>query len=86
MMTTKQRKHQQHVQFSAYAKRIVKKFCTSNPHEATDEFDYAPSRPEKIRMNLSYAALVTTPVLRSEYSESETENIDLTSEGQSLLT
>jgi hypothetical protein len=37
-------------------------------------------------MNLSYAAAVTTPVPRSEYSESETDNIDLTSEEPSMLT
>jgi hypothetical protein len=37
-------------------------------------------------MNLSYAALATTPVPRSEHSKSETENIDLTSEEPSMLT
>jgi hypothetical protein len=37
-------------------------------------------------MNLSYAAAVTTPAHRSEYSESETDNIDLTSEEPSVLT
>jgi hypothetical protein len=37
-------------------------------------------------MNLSYTAVVTTPVPRSEYSESETEKIDLTSEDPLLLT
>jgi hypothetical protein len=65
---------------------MVNKLCTPNPNEVTDEFDYAPSHPEKRRMNLSYAAVVTTPVPRSEYSESETDNIDLTSEEPSMLT
>jgi hypothetical protein len=37
-------------------------------------------------MNLSYAAIVTTPVPRSEYSEPETENIDFTSEETLMLT
>jgi hypothetical protein len=62
MPTIKLRKSQQHVQFGAYAKRTVKKLCASKPNEATDEFDYSPSRPEKQRVNLSYAAVVTTPV------------------------
>jgi hypothetical protein len=86
MKTSKQRKSQQHVHFGAYSKHRLKKFCTSNPNEATDKFDYAPSRPEKRRMNLSYAAVVPTPVPRSECSESETANINLTSEDTSLLT
>jgi hypothetical protein len=47
MSTTEQRKSQQHVKFGAYAKRMVKKFCTYNPNEATGEFDYAPSLPVK---------------------------------------
>jgi hypothetical protein len=64
---------------------MVKKCCISNPNEATDEFDYAPSRPEKVRMNLSHAAVVKTPVPLSEYSEAKTENIDLTSEDPSML-
>jgi hypothetical protein len=66
--TIEQRKSQQHVKFGAYAKCMVKKFCSSNPNEATDEFDYAPSRPEKRWINLSFAAAVTTPVNRSEYA------------------
>jgi hypothetical protein len=45
--TIEQRKGQQHVQCGAYAKHMVKKVCTPNPNEATYEFDYAPSRPEK---------------------------------------
>jgi hypothetical protein len=59
---TEQRKSQQHVQFCAYAKRMIKKFCTFNPNEARDEFDYAPSPREKQWVSLSYAAVVTTPV------------------------
>jgi hypothetical protein len=45
-----------------------------------------PSHPDKRRMNLSHAAVVTTLAPRSEYSASETENIDLNSEDPSLLT
>jgi hypothetical protein len=86
MSTTKQPKSQQHVQFGAYEKRMVKKLCTSNPNEATNEFDYAPSKPEKRQMNLSYAAVVTTPVSRSEYYEAETEKIDLTLKEPWILT
>jgi hypothetical protein len=37
-------------------------------------------------VNLSYAAVVTTPVSLSEYSEAETENIDLTLEEPLMLT
>jgi tRNA(Leu) C34 or U34 (ribose-2'-O)-methylase TrmL len=73
--TIEQHKSQHHVQFGAYGKFMVKKFCTPNPNEAIDEFNYAPSRPEKQRMNLSYAAAVITPVQGSEYSKSETDNI-----------
>jgi hypothetical protein len=41
-----QRKSQQQIKNGAYAKSLVKKFCATNPNEATDDFDYAPSRPE----------------------------------------
>jgi hypothetical protein len=34
--TIEQRKSQQRVKFGAYAKLMVKKFCSSNPNEATD--------------------------------------------------
>jgi hypothetical protein len=44
--TMDQRKSQQQVKFGAYAKSLVKKFCVVNPNEATEDFDYAPSRPE----------------------------------------
>jgi hypothetical protein len=37
-------------------------------------------------MKISYAAAVTTPVPRPEYSEAETENINLTSKDPSMLT
>jgi hypothetical protein len=84
--TTEQRKSQQHVQFGDYPKRMVKKFCTPNPNEATDEFEYAPSPPEKRRMNLYYTAVVTTSVHRSYSSEFEMDNIvDLTSDEPSMI-
>jgi hypothetical protein len=86
MSTTEQRKNQQNVQFGACAKRMVKKLCTSNLNEATDEFNCAPSRPEKRWMSLSYAEVVTTTVPRSEYSGAETENRDLTLEEPSMPT
>jgi hypothetical protein len=56
--TTDQRKSQQQVKFGAYAKSLVKKFCAVNPNEATEDFDSAPSRPEKRRINVSYATAV----------------------------
>jgi hypothetical protein len=65
---------------------MVKKFCSSNPNEATDEFDYASSRPDKRRINLSYAETVSTPVNHSKYVESEPDNIDLASKEPSILT
>jgi hypothetical protein len=37
-------------------------------------------------MNLFYADVATTPVHRSEYSKSETNNIDLTSDDLSMFT
>jgi hypothetical protein len=84
--TIEQRKSQQHVQFGAYAKLMVKKFCSLNPNEATDEFDYAPSRPEKQRIDISYAAALATPFNRSKYIDSISEDIDLTSKEPSLIT
>jgi hypothetical protein len=84
--TIEQRKSQQHDQFGAYAKFMVKKLFPPNPNEVTDEFDYAPSRQEKRQMNLSYAAVVTTLVQRSFYSESEMDNMNLMSEEPPMLT
>jgi hypothetical protein len=46
---------------------------------------YSPSCPEKRRVNLSYAAVVTNPVNRSKYFESERDNIDLTSDESLML-
>jgi hypothetical protein len=54
--TTDQRKSQHQVNFGAYAKSLVKRFCAANPNEETDDFDYAPSRPEKHCIAVSYAA------------------------------
>jgi hypothetical protein len=45
MSTPEQRKSKQDVQFGAYAKLMINKLRISNPNEATDEFDYAPSQP-----------------------------------------
>jgi hypothetical protein len=63
---------------------MVKKLCTPNPNEATDEFIMI-SLARKRRIDLSYTAVVTTPVPHSEHSESETYNIDLTSEKPLML-
>jgi hypothetical protein len=56
-----QQNNQQQVKFGAYAKSIVKKFYDVNPNEATDNFDYAPSRPEKQRITVLHAAVVAPP-------------------------
>jgi hypothetical protein len=45
--TTDQQKSQEQVKFGAYPKSLVKKCSTVNPNEATDDVDYALSRPEK---------------------------------------
>jgi hypothetical protein len=67
--TTDQHKSQQQVKFGAYAKIVVKKICAFNQNEATHDFEYAPSRPKKLRITVSYAAEVAYPVYRPEFSE-----------------
>jgi hypothetical protein len=84
--TTDQRKSQQQVKFGAYAKSLVKKFCAVNPNKATEDFNYAPSRPEKCHINISYATAVASPVHRPDFADTTTENIDLTMYEPSLLT
>jgi hypothetical protein len=84
--TTDQRKSQQQVKFGAYAKSLVKNLCVVNPNEATEDFDCAPSRPEKQRINVSYATVVASPVHRMDFADTTTENIDLTTDDPSLLT
>jgi hypothetical protein len=84
--TTDKRKKQQQVKFGAYAKRLVRKCCAVKQNEAIDDFDYAPSRPEKRRITVYYAAAVASPVYRPEFSEISTENIDLTMDAPLLLT
>jgi hypothetical protein len=39
---------------------------------------YAPSRPGKRRINISYATAVASPVHRTDFADTTTENIDLT--------
>jgi hypothetical protein len=85
-ITTDQRKIQQQVKFGSYAKSLVKKVCAVNPNEATEGFDYAPSRPEKRRINVSYATAVASPVHRTDFVDTMTYNIDLTMDEPSLLT
>jgi hypothetical protein len=65
---------------------MAKKFCSPNTNKATDEFDDAPSHPEKRCINFSYAAAVVIPFNHLEYMESISDNIDLISEEPSLLT
>jgi hypothetical protein len=83
--TTNQRKNQQQVKFAAYAKIIVKKLCVVNPNEATDNFAYAPSRPEKRCITVSYVAEIAPPAYIPEFMDPIAENIDLTVDEPSLL-
>jgi hypothetical protein len=85
LMTTNQRKNQQQVKFAAYAKIIVKKLCVVNPNEATDNFAYAPSRPEKRCITVSYVAEIAPPAYIPEFMDPIAENIDLTVDEPSLL-
>jgi hypothetical protein len=84
--TTDQCKSQRQVKFGAYAKILVKKCFAVNPNKATDEFDYAPSCPERRRITVSYAEAVSSPVYIPDFSDTARENIDLTVDEPSLLT
>jgi hypothetical protein len=59
--TIDQRKYQHQLKFNAYAQRIANRFCSVNPNETDESFDTAPLRIPKRRINISYAAAVTTP-------------------------
>jgi hypothetical protein len=59
--TIEERKTQHHVKFNAYAQRISKRVCTSNPSEPDESFGTAPLMIPKRCINVSYAAAVAAP-------------------------
>jgi hypothetical protein len=84
--TTDRHKSQQQVKVGAYAKSLVKKNYVFNPNKATEDFDYAPSRPGKCSISVSYTPAVASPIHQPDFAYRITENIDLTMYEPSLLT
>jgi hypothetical protein len=73
--TVDERRTHHAVKFNAYAKCIEKKYCTENPHIASQKFHTAPQCMQKRPLNMTYAATLNATPTPSDNNVSEDGDI-----------